>query len=404
MDLFQYKARDKFNKPIHGLLSASSIDLVAVKIKSMGYVPISIAPKKKRAEYLNKVFSRKKVSFFELNIFTRQLYTLQKAGISILVAMAALKEQANDPFFKKVIGQISTDIEAGVSLSSALEKYPQIFNQMYINMIKIGEASGRLDEILERLTILGEHEERVRLRIKVATRYPLIVITALGIGFIILTTFVVPRFAKVFSQFHVSLPLPTRILLGTHYLIVNYGWMILILIISAAFIFPQLVRTKKGRWRWDSIKLKIPVFGPLISKLILSRFTRILSTLLSSGVPILQILDLASGSAGNVVLARVIDDMKVSVNQGKGMLPVIKESGIFPTVVVQMVSVGEETGRISELLGHVADYYDEQTEYIINNLVSLIEPILIFILGCGVLLMALGIFLPMWNLISLFKK
>ncbi len=404
MDLFQYKARDKFNKPIHGLLSASSIDLVAVKIKSMGYVPISIAPKKQKAEYLNKVFSRKKVSFFELNIFTRQLYTLQKAGISILAAMAALKEQAHDQFFKKVIGQISTDIEAGVSLSSALEKHPQIFNQMYINMIKIGEASGRLDEILERLTILGEHEERIRLRIKVATRYPLIVITALGIGFIILTTFVVPRFAKVFSQFHVSLPLPTRILLGTHYLIVNYWWMILILIISAAFVFSRLLRTEKGRWLWDSIKLKIPVFGPLISKLILSRFTRILSTLLSSGVPILQILELASGSAGNLVLARVIDEMKVSVNQGKGMLPVIKESGIFPTVVVQMVSVGEETGKVSELLGHVADYYDEQTEYIINNLVSLIEPMLIFILGCGVLLMALGIFLPMWNLISLFKK
>lgn len=404
MELFQYKARDKFNKPISGVLSAGSADLVAVKLKGMGYIPISILPKEEEAVHFNKAFGQAKVAFPEVNAFTRQLYTLQKAGIPILSAMKALKEQAKSPFFKKVIGQIDRDIEAGISLSAALEKYPQIFNKLYVNMIKMGETSGRLEESLERLAVLGEHEERIRLRIKSATRYPVIVITALGIGFIVLTTFVVPRFSRIFSQFKVTLPLPTRILIGTHYVVTRFWWLILLLGFGAGFIFSRLIRTEKGRLGWDTLKLKIPVFGQLILKLILSRFTRIIAILLSSGVPILQILGLASESAGNVVVSHVIDNIKTSVNQGKGMVAPIKESGIFPPVVVQMVSVGEETGRMSELLEHVANYYDEQVDYTINNMVSLIEPILIFVLGCGVLVMALGIFLPMWNLMSLFKK
>lgn len=404
MGLFQYKARDKFNKPISGLLSAASADLVAVKLKDLGYVPISIVPREEEALGLATAFSRTKIAFPELNAFTRQFHALQKAGIPILSAIAALKEQTKSPFFKKVIGQIGKDIESGTSLSAAIEKYPQIFNKMYVNMIKIGEASGRLDESLERLTVLGEHEERIRLRIKSATRYPIIVLTALLIGFIVLTTFVMPRFARIFSQFRVTLPLPTRILLGTHYGLIRFWWLILILAAALAFIFYRLVNSRKGRLIWDTLKLKIPVFGPLILKLSLSRFSRITSTLLLSGVPILQVLDLVSESAGNTAVSRTIDNIKTSVNQGKGMLPAMRQSRIFPPIVVQMVSAGEETGRISELLQHVADYYDEQIDYTINNMVSLIEPILIFILGLAVLLMALGIFLPMWNLISIFKR
>lgn len=404
MEFFQYKARDKFNKPINGVLSASSADLVAVKLKGMGYIPISIVPKEEEAVYLDKAFRQTRVAFSEVNAFTRQFYTLQKAGISILSAIHALKEQAKTPFLKKVIGQIGRDIEAGLSLSAALEKYPQIFNKLYINMIKIGETSGRLEESLESVTVLGEYEERIRLRIKSATRYPIIVIAALSIGFIVLTTFIMPRFVRIFYQFQVALPLPTRILLGTHYVFTRFWWLILILIGGTTFVFSRLIHTKKGRLHWDTLKLKIPVFGPLILKLALSRFTRITAILLSSGIPILQILGLVSESTGNVVVSRAIDNIKTSVNQGKGMVAPIKESGIFPPVVVQMVLVGEKTGRTSELLEHVADYYDEQVDYTMNNLVSLIEPILIFVLGCGVLVMALGIFLPMWNLMTLFKK
>lgn len=406
MALFQYKARDKFNKSINGVLSASSIDLVAVKLKNEGFIPISIIPQQEKVESVTveTASTKTKVPFAEINAFTRQCYMMQRAGIPILSAMRALREQSKNPFFKKVIIQISTDIESGLSFSEALEKYPQVFNKMYVSMIKIGEASGRLDETLERLTILGEHDERIRLRIKSATRYPVIVITALVFGFMILTTFIIPRFAKIFGQFNVDLPLPTRILIGTNFIVTKFWWLMILIGVGVFFLFKAILKTENGLARWDALKLKIPVFGPLILKLILSRFTRITSILLSSGVPILQVLTLASEGSGNRVVGRIIDNIRLSVNQGKGMLGPIKESGIFPPVVVQMVAVGEETGKVSDLLSHVADYYDEQVDYMINNMVSLIEPILIFILGCGVLLMALGIFLPMWGMMSLFQK
>lgn len=406
MALFQYKARDKFNKSINGVLSASSIDLVAVKLKNEGFIPISIVPQAEKEEHagVDAASVKTRVPFTELNAFTRQCYMMQRAGIPILSAMRALREQSKNPFFKKVIIQISTDIESGLSFSEALEKYPQVFNKMYISMIKIGEASGRLDEILERLTILGEHDERIRLRIKSATRYPIIVISALTIGFMVLTTFIVPRFAKIFGQFNVQLPLPTRILIGTNFVVTKFWWLMILVGVGVFFLFKKIIKTESGLAHWDALKLKIPVFGPLILKLILSRFTRITSILLSSGVPILQVLTLASEGSGNRVVGRIIDNIRASVNQGRGMLGPIKESGIFPPVVVQMVAVGEETGKVSDLLAHVADYYDEQVDYMINNMVSLIEPILIFILGCGVLLMALGIFLPMWSMMSLFQK
>jgi MSHA biogenesis protein MshG len=406
MGTFQYKARDKFNKPINGVLSASSIDLVSVKLKSLGYIPISILPKEEEAagSTVDIVSIRAKVAFSEVNAFTRQFYILQKSGIPLLSAVRALKEETKNQFFGKVISQIGADIEAGLSLSASLEKYPQIFNKMYTNMIKVGETSGRLSEILERLVILGERDERIQMRIKSATRYPIIVITALSLGFIFLTTFVIPRFAKIFSQYHVKLPLPTRFLIGVNILFTKFWWLVIILAAAAVFCLSQINRTEKGKSFFDALKLKVPVFGPLILKLLLSRFTRITAILLASGVPILQVLGLASEGAGNVVVARVIDSTKISVNQGKGMLAPMKESKIFPPVVIQMVSVGEETGQMSQLLTHVADYYDEQIDYTINNMVTLIEPILIFVLGCGVLVMALGIFLPMWNLMSLFKK
>jgi type II secretory pathway component PulF len=254
------------------------------------------------------------------------------------------------------------------------------------------------------LAALGEHEERIRMRIKAATRYPLIVVAAIVIGFLVLTAFVVPRFAQIYAQFTTALPLPTRILLWLHGAITKFWWLSILAIGAAVFIFNKFINTKAGRFWWDSLKLKAPVFGPLILKLSMSRFSRITATLLESGVPILRILDLAAGGAGNAIISRTIDNIKVSVTEGKGLAEPMKVSGMFPATVVQMVSVGEATGKLSELLINVSDYYDSQVDYTISNLASLIEPILIVVLGSVVLFMALAIFLPMWNLMSLFKR
>lgn len=385
-------------------MGGESESIVAVKLKEMGYIPVSI----KEAQ-MPRAFGRfldrfRRLRSYDVNMFTRQFATLQRAGIPVLSSLGALREEATNKNFKDIIGQVSRDIEAGTSLSAALEKQPVVFNPLYVNMIKSAEASGTLDQVLERLAALGEYEEKIRLRIKAATRYPIIVIIAIITGFLILTTLVVPRFAKIYSQFAVVLPLPTRILLCLNFVITKYWWLLIILVGILIYTFNKFINTKGGRILWDNFKLKVPVFGPLVLKLIMSRFTRISGNLLKTGVPLTEVLSLTSRGVGNVIVSRTIENIKKSVNEGKGLCEPMRISQMFTPTVVQMVSVGEQTGKLDELLLHVSDYYDAQVEYIINNLTSLIEPILIFILGCAVLLMALGIFLPLWNLMNLFRR
>lgn len=403
MPAYQYKARDKFGKATSGVMAADSEASLVAKLNQMGYVPVSVSETKgeKRGSFLGRFL---KVGFSDLNMFTRQFATLQRAGLPILLSLSALAEQATNPVFKEIISRIARDIEGGSNLTSSLGKYPQVFSPLYINMISAGETGGMLSDVLERLATLGEHEEKIRMRIRAATRYPLIVVVAIIIGFLILTTFVIPRFAQIYSQFSTALPLPTRALIWINLAITRFWWACLLAIAAAVFSFRVFINTEGGRFWWDNLKLKVVVFGPLVLKLSMSRFSRITATLLRSGVPILKILDLAASGSGNAVIARTINNIRTSVSEGKGITEPMKVSRMFPATVVQMVAVGESTGKLDELLLHVADYYDAQVDYTINNLTSLIEPLLIFILGCAVLFMALGIFLPMWNLISLFRR
>ncbi|MFA6358232.1 MAG: type II secretion system F family protein [Candidatus Omnitrophota bacterium] len=404
MPNYKYKARDKFGKPASGVMAGDTENAVATKLSQLGFVPISIV-EEKEASPVTKIFSSNiKVKFQDVNMFTRQLATLQKAGLPILLSLNALREQTENKIFKELIAQISRDIESGLSLSKALEKYPQVFNSLYINMVASGEESGRLDQVLERLAVLSEHDQTIRLRIKSATRYPIIVVAAMIIGFIVLTILVIPRYAKIYAQYTTALPLPTQALLLINYAFTKFWWLIIAIGATVYFLFRQYINTKIGRFTWDVFKLKVPVFGPLILKLSISRFTRITGTLMRSGIPILRIMDISAGSTGNAVLAKAILDIKSNIMEGKGIAEPMKFSGLFPPIVVQMVAVGEETGKLDELLIHVSNYYDEQVDYTISNLTSLIEPILIFVLGLGVLFMALGIFLPMWNLMSIFKR
>ena len=404
MPNYQYKARDKFSKPLSGVMSADDENAVAIRLNQLGYTPISITEAKQASQVTKFLGSAVKVKFTDLNMFTRQMATLQKAGLPILLALSALHEQSPNKILKEVIAQISRDIESGLSLSGAIEKYPLIFDPLYINMVASGEVSGKLDQVLERLATLREHDETIRIRIKSATRYPMIVVIAMVVGFIVLTTLVVPRYAKIYAQYTTALPLPTQVLLGINYAVTKLWWLLIMVCSSAYFLFKRYINTKPGRIVWDNLKLKVPIFGGLLLKLSISRFTRITGTLMRSGIPILKILDISSGSTGNVVVSKAIQNIKDNVAEGKGMSEPMKISGLFPPIVTQMVAVGEETGKLDELLIHVSNYYDEQVDYTVSNLTSLIEPILIFVLGLGVLFMALGIFLPMWNLMSIFKK
>ena len=404
MPNYQYKARDKFSKAVSGIMTALDENAVALKLTQAGFAPISITETRGTNKVIKLLSPAIRVKSADLNMFTRQLATLQKAGLPILLSLSALREQAENKIFKEIIARLTRDIESGTSLSRALEKYPRIFNALYVNMVASGEASGMLDQVLERLAVLSEHDETIRLRIKSATRYPIIVVAAIIIGFIVLTILVIPRYAKIYEQYTTALPLPTQILLLINTAFTKFWWLIVILGTAGYFLFKQYINTKIGRFIWDTIKLKVPIFGPLILKLSISRFTRITGTLMRSGIPILKILDISAGSTGNEVISKAINNIKSNVSEGKGMSAPMKISGLFPPIVTQMVAVGEETGKLDELLIHVSNYYDEQVDYTINSLTSLIEPILIFVLGLGVLFMALGIFLPMWNLMSIFKR
>lgn len=402
---YRYKARDKFGKLVEGVMGADSRDAVASKLEQMAYLPIAINEQRETELPSAKLIDKfKRVRFQDVNMFTRQLFALQKAGLPILASLRALKDQATNVVLRDVLGQISRDIEAGSNLSTAFGRHPGVFNRMYVNMLESGEVSGRLPETLERLAKLGEHDEVIRMRIEGAMRYPLLVVVSLVLGFLGLVTFVVPKFSNLYDQFTTELPFPTRVLLGTNYLVRNYWWLLALAVAGIIFLAHKIIQTNRGQIIWDRLKLKIPIFGPLFLKLTMSRFCRVTGTLMHSGVPILQILGIVKESVGNIIVARAIEDIKESVNEGSGMLAPIQQSELFSPVVTQMVAVGEETGKLDELLLHIADYYDSQADHTINNLVSLIEPILVFVLGGIVLFVALGIFLPMWDLMSLFKR
>lgn len=402
---FRYKARDKFGKPASGVMSGADKGSIATHLNAMGYIPISIDEVKDAGgPSLNIMDIFNRISPADINVFTRQLHTLQKAGIPLLLSLDIVEKQTKSGRFKDIIKEIMMHIEHGLSLSGALEKYPAIFNEFYVNMVKAGEASGLLDEVLARLVEFGEKEEDNRSKIKSATRYPLITLGALAMAFMVVVTFVIPKFAAIFSQFKTELPLPTRILLGLNFVIQHYWYIIIAASAGAVFLFLKYINTKSGRFQWDYFKLHMPVFGPLALMLTMARFTRTMSILMRSGLPILQVLDMASRTAGNSVVARAVDNIASSVREGKGISEPMRISGIFPPMVVNMVAIGEDTGKVDELLMSVSEYYDQQADYMIKNFTTILEPLFVLVLGVMVLVMALAIFLPMWNMINLFRR
>jgi len=400
---FKYKIRDKHGRASTGTIEGESRESVASYFKQMGYMPILIeeqAPGIKNFYPFQRFFNR--VSQEELIVFTRQLMTLQAAGVAILVSLGSITEQIANPYFKRIIEKIINDIESGKSFSDAISRFPSVFSNIYINMIRSGEAAGIMDEVLDRLATLMEHERETNMRVQQAIRYPLLVIMVISIAFPILVMFVIPKFSALFARFNTELPLPTQILLGAHFIILHYWLFIILAIIALVFGFKRFIDTKSGRYAWDSFKLKMPVFGQIFLKISLSRFSRMTALLTASGIPIINTLGIVRDSLGNRVIADSVDNIIHGINEGKGIAEPMKLSGLFPSIVVQMVKIGEETGKINELLLKVSDYYDSQVDYTVRNLTVLIEPVLIFVLGMMVLTMALAIFMPMWNLLTVF--
>ncbi|HUK55954.1 MAG TPA: type II secretion system F family protein [Nitrospiria bacterium] len=403
MPVFQYRARDKYGSLSTGTIETSSRDAVATQLDHLGYHPVSIEEMRKKLGVADVLDRFTRVSPEALIIFSRQLATLISAGLPFMSSFDALIEQTENKRLKDVIVQVRKDVEGGSSFSDALAKHPSVFSNLYVSMIRAGETGGVLDEILQRLATLAEHEATTRARIKAATRYPKIVIGALVIAFIILLQFVIPRFAALYASFKAQLPLPTRILIGINNGFQSYWWLILAVIVSVTFSTRTYVRTEAGRLWWDGVKIKLPVFGTIFLKTALSRFARVFGTLTRSGLSILQTLEIVSQTVGNTVISRVVDNIRDSARQGRGIVQPMQVSRIFPPVVIQMVSIGEQTGKMEEMLMKVSEYYDQEVEYSIRNLSTSLEPLLLAVIGGVVLFLALAIFMPWWNLINVFK-
>ncbi len=406
MPNFKYKVRDKNGQAIAGIIDAPTPQVAGDRLYQQGYLPIMIEEEGKDvSSALSSIYKRfKKVKPEELIFFSQQLSTLYKAGLPLLTGLESLVEQAENKKLKPAIKAISRQIEGGSTLFEALSRHPDIFSPIYINMIRAGETSGRLGESLDRFVTLAERELKTRQKVKEATRYPKIVILSVIIAFAVLITFVIPRFAEMFARFNTPLPLPTRIMIGINSFFHTYWYVILSALVGIPILFRHYIKTKQGKYFWDSVKTRIPIFGILLLKIALSRFSYLFVMLNRSGVPILQTLEITSATIDNVILSKSITRISQMVKEGRSLTDAMKESGKFTPLVIQMVSIGESTGTLDEMLMRTTDYYDFEVDNSIKKLSTYIEPALTVFLGLVVLFLALAVFLPWWNIASLFKR
>jgi len=402
---YSYKGRTSSGEIVNGVIDAPNTDAAAEQLFSKGYTPVKIQAEEEIKPPGGsgwQIFDRVKDE--DLIVFSRQLATLITAGISFIRSLDTLSEQTKSRKLRKIIEEIRRDVERGSSFSDALTKFPKVFSTLYISMVKVGEEAGVLDDILGRLASLLEHDATTRARVKAATRYPVIVVISMAIAFLILTTFVVPKFASLYQSAKVELPFPTRVLIFLNKTIRSYWPLLLAAAAGVIFAFRGYVRTPSGKWNFDKFKLKVPIIGSVVEKTVMSRFSRIFATLYGSGIPMLHALDIVAGTLGNIIIARAVEVIKESVREGKGLAVPMAGTMVFPPMVTQMVAVGEETGALDDMLTKVADYYDLEVEYAIKNLSTTLEPVLLVFLAGGILFLALGIFLPIWDMMKVMKR
>ncbi|WP_332862010.1 type II secretion system F family protein [Janthinobacterium svalbardensis] len=403
MPFFSYKARNASGELLTGVMEGADSGAVADQLFSNGATPVEILVTKKAATTGADIgwwqrLTEKKVSSMDVQLFSRQLYTLLKAGVPIMRGLAGLQESAISPAFGRIIKDVRESLDAGRELSAAMARHPAVFTPFYLSMVRVGEMTGRLDEVFLRLFDHLEFDRDMRARVKSATRYPSFVIAAMLVAMVIVNMFVIPQFVKVFASFNAELPLMTRILIGTSAFMVAYWPVLLVLTIAAIAAFRAWLRTVPGRYTWDRYKLRFPIAGKIILKGTMARFARSFALSSTSGVPIVQALTVVSQTVDNAYLCARVEQMRDGVERGDSILRTSVAAGVFTPVVLQMIAVGEESGSLDELMDEIAQMYEREVDYELKTLSAQIEPILITFLGAMVLVLALGIFLPVWDL------
>ncbi|HEX9533479.1 MAG TPA: type II secretion system F family protein [bacterium] len=402
MATFRYSARDASGRVVAGAIDAETEVLVLGKLQEMGFFVTNLQRQSGGAVSLRRLDLGKlrKVGMRELTVFTRQFATMVNAGLSMVRTLNILEQQTESAKLKTIVGDVRKHVEEGMTLSDALGQHPDTFSALTINMVRAGEIGGVLDDVLNRLAIFYEKDLSLRQKVRAAMTYPAAIFTfALGVIFF-LVFFILPQFIGFFEGLDLQLPLPTRVLIFVTHALTGYWYVFLGGLLVSFWGLRVYIGTERGRFRWDRYKLRVPVFGPLLRKVTISRFTRTLGTLITSGVPIMQALEVVSKAVENKIVAQAIDSVRSSIREGESIALPLQNSGLFPPMVVQMTAVGEETGTLDSMLQKVADFYDAEVESTLTQLTSILEPLLIMFLGFVVGFIVLSFYMPLYQLIT----
>jgi type IV pilus assembly protein PilC len=399
---FAYKVRDKQGRLVSGTLEAESVTIVAGKLRSMGYVPVSIesGETKNFAKEIKIPGLSGRIKLKEVAVFSRQFATMINSGLTLLRALSILADQTSNKELARIIGEVRRDVERGSSLSVALAKHPKAFSRLYIAMVRSGETGGSLDTVLTRLATTIEQQVNLRRKVKSAMTYPIVVGVIVVLILVAMLIFVVPMFKGMYADLDSKLPAPTLALLAVSNALKKLWFLFVAAGGGGAWAIKRWVKTPAGRRRWDAWKLHAPVFGQLAHKTALARFSRSLAALVRAGVPILDALDIVAETAGNTVVAEAAADTQAAVKAGESLARPLEAHPVFPPMVVQMIAVGEETGALDEMLEKIADFYDAEVEATVEALTSLIEPLLIVVMGVTVGGMVIALYMPMFSIIS----
>jgi MSHA biogenesis protein MshG len=404
MPVFSYTARNAQGDALDGRIEAPSVEAVASQLLHSNITPIQISLDKPAPDILKKIglwLKTRQPTLDDLIFFARQLYTLMKAGVPIIRALNGLGENISNLVLKQTLKDIVVSLESGRDLSGALAKHPRVFNHLFVSMVQVGESTGQLDNAMLKLSEYLEREKDTLDRIKQAMRYPMIVVVAIVVAMVVINIFVIPKFAGIFAKFGADLPWQTKMLMAMSSFMLHYWPYLLVAVTGLFFWLRHSIRyTEKGRYKWDRFKLRIPIVGIILYEALLARFATAFALTLRSGVPLVQGLHVTSHAVDNVYVGDKIQQMRSGVEKGDSLTRTAANSKMFTPLTIQMMQVGEETGAVDDMLDNVAHFYDREVDYKLKNLSSAIEPVLIIIIGAMVFMLALGVFLPLWDLNS----
>jgi MSHA biogenesis protein MshG len=401
MPSYAYVARDARGARLEGRLESDSPTALAEALSAQGVLLVKADLSAPGDESLTSFFDRHfgaRIVIDDLLMFCRQLATLMKAGVPLLRSMQALYESASKPRFGELLERLRQQLESGRELSAAMQRESAVFSRYMISMVRVGEITGRMSDVFMGLHAQLSFERENREQVRSALRYPIFVLCAAVVALVALNIFVIPAFAKVYKGLHAELPLITQLLIASSDFMVHFWPALLALAVASAGGFVWASRSPAGRAAFDAVILRVPIFGPLVRKAALARFTKSFGLALEAGVTVVDALQVASETTGNVVLAERIGQIRASAERGETLAKSARSTGVFTPTILQMIAVGEETGALGEMMNEVADYYQKEVEYAVRGLAAQIEPVMIVLMGCMVLVVALGVFLPMWDL------